>query len=58
MITPTLQLREEHGYNYAKSLLLLKRSVAAVITLRDQVKINGFFWADELRVLTAHLDNT
>ena len=56
LITPTLQLKEEHGYNYAKSLLLLKRTVAAVITLRDHVQIKGFFWADQLRVFTEHLD--
>jgi hypothetical protein len=56
LMAPTFQLKEEHGYNCAKSLLFLKRTVAAVLTLRDHVQIRGFFWAHQLRVLTEHLE--
>jgi hypothetical protein len=48
LAVPTMQFREDHGYNYERTLTLLKRTLAAVIQLRDHLGIKGFAWAEHI----------
>jgi hypothetical protein len=49
-LTATIGFMEKHEYNFAATLSLLRRTIAAVILLRDHVEIKDFAWADHLRV--------
>jgi hypothetical protein len=49
VITVSYILWQRHGYNYLHSLELLKKTIDAVVKLRDHLGWSGFRWADEVR---------
>jgi hypothetical protein len=53
-LTATVGFMEKHDYNFAATLSLLRRTIAAVIILRDHVETNDFVWADQLRIGIVH----
>jgi hypothetical protein len=51
---PTMQLHDDHGYNYEMTLVLLKRTMDAVINLRHHVGIEVYFYADNIKMQIAY----
>jgi len=48
LTSPTVQLMEDHEYDYERTVDLLRRTIKAVIKLRDHVALDIFKWATQI----------
>jgi hypothetical protein len=58
LASPTVQLMEDHKYNYEKTYELLTRTISAVIKFRDHVGVTILKWAPQLEFFTTHLNDS